>query len=530
MRGRGVPVKLAAFLSGAVLLGVEIAASRVLAPFFGNSLFVWGALIGVVLAGLAAGYWLGGTLADRAPRPSLLVGALALGAAGVLAVPFLDRPVLEAVVAWDPGPRADPVLASLLLFGWPSVVLAAVTPIAVRLHARTLERMGRTAGGLFSISTIGSIAGTFATAFWLVPGLGTDQVLAVGAAVLFAAAACVAVDQRLAVGSLVSLAAAAGAAVTAVALAPDTGGTLSAAEARNWSPVYRLRSELASLPEPDYGGQKVVFRKDTRYHRIAVVEDLSERTLRFGSSYQSAMFLNDPYSTPFTYVDFFFLGLAYRPSARDVLFLGLGGGSGPKAFLRSFPAVRVDVVELDPVVVDVARRFFALPRSPRLRVQVDDARRFLSRSDRRWDVIAVDTYFDDGIPFHLTTREFVQLVHDRLDPGGVVVVNVIGAVRGDGSKLLRSVYRTYRTVFPTVLVHPVAGPDAGVQNVVLVATDQAAPDTSFLLRRWRSIRAAHPLAPPLTTAIPGRYDDPLPLGDVPVLSDDYAPTDALLVP
>ncbi|HZO49746.1 MAG TPA: fused MFS/spermidine synthase, partial [Gaiellaceae bacterium] len=133
-------------------------------------------------------------------------------------------------------------------------------------------------------------------------------------------------------------------------------------------------------------------------------------------------------------------------------------------------------------------------------------------------------------PFHLTTREFVQLVHDRLDPGGVVVVNVIGAVRGDGSKLLRSVYRTYRTVFPTVLVHPVSGPDAGVQNVILVATDQAAPDTSFLLRRWRSISAAHPLAPPLTSAIPGRYDEPLPLHDVPVLSDDYAPTDALLVP
>src|SRR5690242_17372590 len=171
MKRRGTPLAglalaVAVFLAGAVLLGVEIAASRVLAPFFGNSLYVWGALIGVVLGGLSIGYWAGGALADRYPRPELLVAAIVLGAAGVLAIPYLDGPVLEAVVGWDPGPRADPLLASIALFGAPSVVLAAVTPIAVRLRARELASLGRTAGRLFSISTCGSIAGTFATAFW----------------------------------------------------------------------------------------------------------------------------------------------------------------------------------------------------------------------------------------------------------------------------------------------------------------------------------------------------------------------------
>src|SRR5438046_1348404 len=146
MRARAAAISVAAFLAGAVLLGVEIAASRVLAPFFGNSLFVWGALIGVVLGGLAIGYWAGGALADRYPRPELLVAAIGLGAGGVLAVPFLDGPILETVVGWDPGPRADPLLASVLLFGAPSVVLASVTPIAVRLRALDLLRVGRTAG------------------------------------------------------------------------------------------------------------------------------------------------------------------------------------------------------------------------------------------------------------------------------------------------------------------------------------------------------------------------------------------------
>src|SRR6187397_1304006 len=140
----GLALAAAVFLSGAVLLGVEIAASRVLAPTFGSSLYVWGALIGVVLTGLAIGYWLGGTLADRWPTPYLFVGAIALGAGLVIAIPLVDQWVLEQVVAWDPGPRLDPLVATILLFGLPSVVLGGVTPVAVRLRARELEHLGRT--------------------------------------------------------------------------------------------------------------------------------------------------------------------------------------------------------------------------------------------------------------------------------------------------------------------------------------------------------------------------------------------------
>jgi MFS family permease len=155
------------------------------------------ALIGVVLGGLSIGYWAGGALADRFPRAELLVGAITLGATGVLAIPFLDEAILEAVVGWDPGPRADPLLASVVLFGAPSIVLASVTPIAVRLRARELTHLGRTAGRLFSISTVGSIVGTFVTSFWLIPELGTDQGVGIAAAVLFIAAAVVAIAERL---------------------------------------------------------------------------------------------------------------------------------------------------------------------------------------------------------------------------------------------------------------------------------------------------------------------------------------------
>lgn len=536
----GAPVMAAVFISGAVLLGVEIAASRVLAPFFGNSLFVWGSLIGVVLTGLAVGYWLGGALADRLPATGLLLGVMGLAALSILAIPLLDEPVLESVVSWDPGPRLNPLLAAVALFGVPSVLMAAVTPIAVRLRARSLTRVGRTAGRLFSVSTAGSIVGTLATSFFLIPEFGTDQLIGLAAAVLFAAVAVVALAERMLGAAVLAAVATIGAGVAASALAPETGGTLSQAAAQNWSPLYRLRGSetildardpRAAIAQPDV---RVVYSRDTQYHRLSVVEDADTRYLRFDNSLQSAMYIDDPERTRYRYTDLFHLAVAYNPDARDVLFVGLGAGSSEKRMLRDFPNVQLHAVEIDPVVVDVAHDYFAVPRDdPRLEIDVGDGRRFLADEDRRWDAIVIDAFFADAIPFHLVTREFLQLARSRLNPGGVIVTNAIGSIAGPGSRLFRSIYRTYRTVFPTVVVHPAILPgdkgDETFRNLILVATEQAAPQRTFLAERWEEIRREAPTAPDLREPILDRHDALIPTGDVPVLTDDYAPTDALLL-
>jgi spermidine synthase len=526
-------VGLAVFVSGAVLLGLEIAASRVVAPFFGNSLFVWGALIGVVLAGLSAGYWAGGALADRLPASWLLLSVMATGAALVLTIPFVDEPVLEWVVSWDPGPRLNPLVSAIALFGIPSVVFAMVTPIAVRLLARSVARVGRTAGRLFAVSTAGSIAGTFGTAFFLIPEFGTEQLLGQASAVLLAAVALVALVERMPVAFVLAVAGTIAAATASVSLAPEQGGRLEGAAAQNWSPIYRERGEVGADVDHSGAGFEVVFRKDTQYHGLAVVDDDESRYLRFDNSFQSGMFRDRPFETRFDYTDYFDLGLAYNPDARRVLFVGLGGGSAPKRFFRDFPRLDLRVVELDPVVRDVAYRYFELPRSPRLRVEVEDGRRFLARTDERWDVIAVDAYYADSIPFHMATAEFLQLARSRLAPGGVIVANVIGSIAGPTSKLFRSFVRTYRAVFPTVLVHPVIldeGEDDTTQrNLIMVATDAPAPRKDFLQRRWNETRRASPTAPDLANAIRNRHDRLVPTRDVPILTDDYAPTDALLL-
>lgn len=533
---------VAVFLSGAALLGVEIAASRVLAPTFGSSLYVWGALIGVVLTGLAIGYWAGGALADRWPSPYLFVGAIALGALLVLAIPVLDEWILEQVVSWDPGPRLDPLLASILLFGPMSVVLASVSPIAVRLAARSIDRLGRTAGRLFSISTAGSIAGTFATAFWLVPEFGTDQVLAVSAVVLLAAAAGVAVVQGIWAPAAMLGAGAAAAVLAVGALAPETsGGRLTGLAAQNWSPLYRERDvRTPRRLDPAevslaVGGFTVREARDTRYHRLFVVEDEESRYLRFDSSFQSGMYLDDPFRTRFAYSDYLHVGFAYRPNAKKVLVIGLGGAAAPKRIWRDFEDVEITTVELDPQVVDAAYEWFELPRDPRIDVEVDDGRRFLQRTDERYDVIMVDAFYSDGVPFHLTTLEFVELMRERLTPGGVIATNVIGAITGGSSQITRALWRTYGAVFPTVELHPVyEGPGDrrpdDIRNIILIATERAAPTPDRLLESWNETREARaPGAPDLTKALRDRWERDVRTDDVPLLTDGYAPTDALLL-
>ena len=536
----GAAIIAAVFVSGAVLLGVEIAASRVVAPYFGNSLYVWGSLIGVVLTGLAIGYWLGGVLADRLPVTRLLLGVMGLAALLVLAIPFVDEAVLEWVVGWDAGPRLNPLIASVILFGPMSVAMACVTPIAVRLRARSLARVGRTAGRLFSVSTAGSIAGTLATAFFLIPELGVDQLIATGAAALLAAVVVVALAERQVAAALLAAVTTAGAVVAAVSLAPETGGTLSGAAAQNWSPLYRMRGSetvldardpRAAIAQPEL---RVVFSQDTQYHRLSVVEDADSRYLRFDNSLQSAIYIDDPLETRFAYTDLFHLAKAYNPEARTILFIGLGAGSSEKRMLQDFDDVQLHAVEIDPVVAEVAHDWFELPRDePRLEVSVGDGRRFLADDEARWDAIVIDAFFADAIPFHMVTQEFLQLARSRLEPGGVVVTNAIGAIAGPGSRLFRSIYRTYRTAFPTVLVHPaILTGDMGdetFRNLILVATEQAAPQRTFLAQRWQEIRRAAPTAPDLRQAILDRHDELIPTEDVPVLTDDYAPTDALLL-
>lgn len=438
------------FGSGAILMALEILGSRIMAPYFGSSVYVWGSLISVFLTALSAGYYLGGRLADERPHRSSLT--LLLTAAGALTamIPLLADHVAEALVSW--GPRMGALAAASAIFLPATLVLGMVSPLAIRLGVAEITHLGQASGRLYAVSTAGSVAGTLLTTFLLIPLTGTKFLVTGLVAALFILVAISFLTERK-YGLM-------GAAATLAALLVMFGpsGTLVG--------HYEYVEGRGLL--------RTVYAVESAYHNIRVMDGDGVRYLRFDRSWQTAMTLSDPFESRLSYTDYFHLAVANNPNIRDVLVVGLGGGAAPKKFWKDYPQVSVDAVEQDPRVVDVARRFFALPEDERLKVHVEDGRKYLESTSKQYDLIILDAYYSDSIPFHLTTREFVRTVERRLKPGGMVAFNLIGALEGPESQFFRSMYRTVGELFPTRL--PVAVrwreyPQANIRrNIILFAS------------------------------------------------------------
>lgn len=495
------------FVGGAAVMALELAGSRLLAPVFGSTLFVWGSLIGVVMTALAVGAWIGGRRADASPRHEALSFLLLLAGLAAALMPAISRFVLD--FASPLGLTWGPLVATTLLLGPATVLLGTAVPFAVRLAGEGVATSGSTAGRVYALSTAGSIAGTFATTFLLVPNLRIPVLLSlVGALVVV-------------VGVLGMKPRAPAAIASGLILLLLTPPALTAFE------------RGASLFDSDVVN-KVLFETDSAYHSIKVVEDRNPlgdenlRTLVMDGLRHASTYTVRVNETSLAYVPYFHLASAFT-NVSSALFIGGGGFSGPKQFLAAYPNATVDVVEIDPAVVDVARDWFFAPvDDPRVRVFVEDGRRFLAHADREYDVIVLDAYSRTYVPFHLMTVEFFEEVRERLAPGGVVVSNVIAATSGAASYILKAEVRTMERAFPDVHAFPVRGetwPTA--QNVMLVATTEGGT---------RSREEVLALA--RAVDVPGRdvlgmaekLFDGLDVGNALILRDDFAPVETLLNP
>lgn len=499
-------LRIVVFGSGAVLMGLEIVGSRLIAPFFGSSVFVWGGLISIFLAALSLGYYLGGTMADRWPRASVLATLLVLAGATILILPVVARPVLAAFDAWNLGPRLDPLLASITLFAIPSVLMGTTSPFAIKLVAKDLATVGTSAGVLYALSTAGSIAGTVGTAFFLVPTLGVRAILYLLGGLLVVLAALLVmrypVRLRLALGAGL---------VLLVPLAP-------------------VPSHGAPIAVPT---SRVIYEKDSAYHQISVLEDGLNRYLRFNRSFQGGMVIRDPFESPFLYTSYAHLARVFHPTMRRVLLVGLGAGTIPKRFGRDYPDLMIDSVELDPAVVDIAKRYFEVKEDARHRITVQDGRVYLRRNETKYDVVILDAYFAEGIPFHLATKEFLELVRDRLAPGGIVVSNIIGALEGPQSTLFRALYKTYASVFPGLYPFPTAfGLDRNpteTRTIILISASRVGIRGDEILATARRLRAEGRARLPIDRYARDFFERRVATEDVPLLTDDYAPVDILPV-
>lgn len=479
------------FICGAVVMILELVGSRILAPYVGTSIVVWTSLIGVVLGSLSIGYWWGGRLADRGPSAKTLSLLIFWAGVSIACAALTKGFVLETIQDRIRDVHLGAIVGTMVLFALPSVLLGMVSPYAVKLKMRDLGHSGSTVGALYAISTVGSIGGTFLAGFLLIAYFGSTNILLVLAGVLAAA-------------SLLASFKSSGAGKIGLFIGSVIGLVVADSHA-----AFMARQGLIDT--------------DTRYQRVLVSEGRHERSGRpvrlmmtNPQETQSAMYLDSDDDLVIEYTKFFRLAAHFKPGLRRSLMIGGAGYSYPKDFLRRHHGATMDVVEIDPGVTELARRYFNLRDDPGLAIHHEDARTFLHRAEARaYDVIFGDAYRSFyAIPYHLTTREATQKMYDCLTEDGVVLVNMISAIEGKKGKFLRAAYATFTSVFPQVYLFPVETNDNGaqVQNIVLVALKSAG---------WAGMRSEDP---ELDGYLKHLWRGPV-ARDMPLLTDEHAPVD-----
>jgi len=434
-----------AFFSGLAVLAVEMSASRLLAPYFGDSQLVWANLIGLIMIYLAAGYYLGGRLADKYPTATLLYQLTAWAGFAIGLIPFLSRPILNyslsGFASYSVGIILGSLLGILLLFTLPVILLGCVSPFAIRLQSKSVISTGHTAGTIYALSTLGSILGTFLPTLVLIPFLGTATTFLLCSLMLLS--------------------------VSLIGLFQRMG------HRAGWYLLLPLAILLLRLLFP--GGlvkptEGLVFEKESFYNYIQVADQDGRRVLMLNegqalhSVYRPGQVLSGGVWDYFVLAPYF-TALPNPEQIQSVCMVGLAAGTAAKEYTAVYGPVSIRGVELDPDVVEVGRRFFDM-NEQNLSVTVQDGRYFLAGTDDSYDVIIVDAYRQPYIPFHLTTREFFSLAREHLNPGGVVLVNA-GRTASD-FRLVDTLASTMSQVFPTVLILDVPG----VSNSLVVGTDQ----------------------------------------------------------
>jgi predicted membrane-bound spermidine synthase len=443
--GFGVKGKLytASAVSGLCVMVLELTGSRMIAPFLGASIVVWTAIIGVIMASMAAGYYAGGRAADTRPSVRLLAAFIGGAALWVALLAFFQRAALMGLLAEDGGNiYALSVITALLFFAVPGFLLAAVTPFVIRLFSTGKEDIGGIAGRVSMFSTIGGIAGTFLGGFVLVSFFPVTVILLLTALVL-------------GITALVTFSA-----------NIKTAALLCLAVIGAFAGLYRKLPQTRAI--------------ETAYNSLFVLEYVEDgrktRALYTDSEkLQGRMFVDAPEEIAAPYLRFIAENFL-NDEARTLLMFGGGIYTLPRWITAERPSTTVDVVEIDPGITKAARDFFRLRDRQGQRVIHEDARYFVNRlsqkapdSAARYGIIFQDAYGSSiNVPFQLTTVEFFKRVNTLLAEDGVFLLNFIGTL---DSAMLAGLYASLGEAFPAVKVYPVTGSGnvKESQNIILAA-------------------------------------------------------------
>jgi len=490
-------LKILTFTSGAIIMALEIVTSRILTPVFGSTIYTWGSLIGVILSGLSLGYFLGGKVSDKNPKFEKICGIVFSVGLFIVGIPFFASTILDFSLIILPASQFTPLIATFLLLILPSVLLGFVSPYVIKLGTNTLQKIGNISGNLYSIATVGSILGTFTTIFVLIPNLAVNQII-FGLGIILIVISLIGLKtppKIIAVAIVITL------------IVP-------------WS-------SLSTHPFPHNGN--LIYDKETLFSHLDVIEFGDNRSLYLDGMRHSSMNLNDPLDLVIDYTEYFHLGMLFNPTATNVLFVGGGGFTGPKNFLELYPETKIDVIEIDSDVIDTAKMYFNLEDNARLQIFNDDARKHLSTFDKKYDLIILDAYASNYVPYHLMTDEFFQIIENRLESDGVLVSNIIGSIEGSHSQLVRSIYKTMKETFPVSYVFLTEKKPTNAQNVMMVSSNNPYEFDRLTFLKMAKNTPADYLIDELNQQ-EYSYSGIINTNNVPFLTDQYNPAEVLINP
>jgi len=531
-----------AFFSGAGVMALEMAGMRLLEPYLGNTIYIWGALIAVFMGALAIGYYAGGKLADKFPEFGKLGIIFTVAALWILIVPYAGNFVGKMTIRAFDDPRLQACAASMVLFAVPCVLLGMVTPFLVRLSVNELSGVGGTAGTLYAVSTAGSIAGTFAVSFVLPELIGTMATLW-GIGVLLAILATVCFWNRF-LHNVLSMLVTSGILSAAFFLMTEAEGQLAAVTNFPYLPAgHKLR-------KAEQGGN-LCFR-ESAYHNINVFESqlnydtaqllrppFRARYMMFNQQVESGCLLKDgkvirPIQTTCRYVRFFTCGILVAGKApRRIAMLGSGGGVGVQLLADDYPDTeRIDVVDIDRAVFELAGKYFDYPYPDKsesfIRNHITDGRRFLTKADdKEYDLLIMDVFTSGGrVPQHLVTEEFFRLASTKISGKGTLTINLIGNINSPDERFLPAVIKTLQKVFRHVYIFP---RDRNRRaNVMIVCSNDLCKKLTKneLLQRFDE-GYGRLFKQNIRKIIENYTEQNTKKRDIPVLTDDFCPADAL---
>ena len=489
---------LTEFFSGMSVMAVELGASRLLAPYFSSSQIVWTIIIGTIMIAMALGNVYGRKSADKDPDPDRLYRRILIAAVWIAAIPVAGKYLIILisgllVLAVDTNFLILAAFVScMVIFVFPLFLLGTVTPSLVKYSVKSLDVSGETVGMLGAMNTIGSILGTFLPTFATIPSVGTSVTFLIFSGIL------------LALGLVYFLSRKSGKKAAAVSLV-----------------LFLICTVLGHSDSFAFWEKELAYEGESVYNYLQVRETEEDVILSTNVLFGVQSITKKNGGLTGMYYDYAMaapLMAGFDPASGEncrVLILGMGTGTYARQCLRYFGNMEIEGVEIDEKITALAGTYFDCP--PEAKTVTYDGRAYLGAADRQYDVIMVDAYQDITIPFQMSSKEFFEMVHAHLAPGGVMVVNMNMRSGSEGS-INEYLTDTICTVFPAVATVDVAG---GTNRELFASDDPAMEET---LREGTARLSDRELASLLTYAADSLVTCE---GGEHVLTDDRAPVELL---